>query len=97
MITKKDYILKALQTLQPYWPIADDLMKLVDHNVFSDETITSLQQIIAKTIAWLVDGTKKEKLQEALAELERIKAQELRVRAEEQKELSDLEDQIADS
>ena len=97
MTSKKDYILKALQTLQPYWPIVEDLIKLVDHDVFTPEMINSIQQIISKTISWLVDGTKKEKLQEAFAELERIKAMEATARIEEQKELSDLEDQIADS
>ena len=92
--SKKEYLLQALKTLEPYWPIVKDLETLIDHNVLNNETISSIQAIISKTINGLVDGAKKEKLQEGLAELERIKAMEEKVREEEKAELFELENLI---
>lgn len=94
MMTKKNYVLQALATLEEYWPIAKDLAQLVDHNVFNNEMISSIQQIISKTVSGLVDEAKKAKLQDAFSELERIKAMEEKVREEEKAELSELESLI---
>ncbi len=72
-MTKKDYILKVLDALMGYRPLARGLKILVQGNVLDDATIDALVDIFAKTIHEINDTEAQEKLQKSKDILQKIK------------------------
>jgi len=72
-MTKKEYILKVLDTLIGHWPLAKGLKILVEGNTLDNKTIDSLVDIFAKAIDGLQNGDTKEKLQKSKIILQKLK------------------------
>lgn len=72
-MTKKEYILKILDALTKYWPLARGLKILIDGDALDDKAIDILVNIFAKTIDEIQDSEAKQKLQTSKNVLERLK------------------------
>ena len=90
-MTKKEYILKILEALTGYWPLARGLKILVNGNALDDKTINSLVDIFAKIIDTLEDGEAKEKLQKSKNILEKLQKIEQEQHLRDQKSLHELD------
>ncbi len=90
-MTKKDYVLKILDALTGYRPLARGLKILVDGNALNDTTIDHLVDIFAKTIEGLEDNEAKEKLQKSKDILEKIQKIEWEQHVRDQKSLDELD------
>lgn len=95
-MTKKEYILKVLDTLIGYRPLARGLKILMDGNALDDKTIDSLVDIFAKTIDESKDSEAKEKLQKSKDILEKIQKIEREQHLRDQKSLNELDTMIKD-
>ncbi|MEI6775188.1 MAG: hypothetical protein WCL18_10905 [bacterium] len=93
-MTKKEYILKILDALIGYRPLARGLKILVDGNALDDKTINSLVDIFAKTIDTLEDGEAKEKLQKSKNVIEKLQKIEQEQHLRDQKSLDELDEMI---
>jgi hypothetical protein len=93
-MTKKEYILKVLDALLGYWPLARGLKILVDGNVLDDKTMDSLIDIFAKTIDEIQDGEAKEKIKKSKNILEKIQKIEREQHLRDQKSLDELDELI---
>jgi hypothetical protein len=90
-MTKKDYILKVLDALIGYWPLARGLKILIDGNTLDDKTIDSLVDTFAKTINEIEDNEIKKKLQTSKNILEKIQKIEREQHLRDQKSLDALD------
>lgn len=88
---KKTYILQVLRTLAPQWSVARNLLILVEDDVFDKEKLDSLVDIFAQAIHTVVDKNKRTKLEHALSTIQKIQAQEAKVKEKEEQELRELE------
>jgi len=93
-MSKKDYILKVLDALTGYRPLARGLKILVDGNALDDTTIDSIVDIFAKTINELQDSEAKTKLQKSKDILEKLKTIEREQHLHDQKSLDTLDEMI---
>lgn len=90
-MTKKEYILKVLDALIGYRPLARGLKILVEGNVLEDKTIDSLVDILATTIDEINDGEAREKLQKSKDVIEKIKHIEREQHLRDEKSLGELD------
>jgi hypothetical protein len=95
-MSKKDYILKVLNALIGYRPLARGLKILVEGNVLNDTTIDSLVDIFTKTIENINDEEAKEKLEKSKNVLEKIKKIEQEQHLNDEKSLQELDQMIKD-
>ena len=95
-MTKKEYMLKILDSLVGYWPLARGLKILVEWNALDDKTIDSLVAILDKTIDEIQDSETKEKLQKSKDILEKLKTIEREQHLRDQKSLDELDTMIKD-
>ncbi len=93
-MTKKNYILKILDTLIGYRPLARGLKILIDGNTLDDKTLDSLIDIFAKTIHEIEDNETKKKLQVSKNILEKIQKIEREQHLRDQKSLDVLDEMI---
>lgn len=93
-MTKKEYILKVLDALVGYWPLARGLKILVDGNALDDNTIDNLVDILSKTIDEIKDGEEKEKIQKSKNVLEKLQKIEREQHLRDQKSLDELDEMI---
>jgi len=93
-MTKKEYILKILEALTGYRPLARGLKILVEGNVLDDATIDSIIDIFSKTIDEIKDGETKDKLQKSKNMLEQLKKIEREQHLKDQKSLDELDNMI---
>ncbi len=94
IMTKKEYILKVLDALVGYWPLARGLKILVDGNALDDNTIDNLVDILSKTIDEIKDGEEKEKIQKSKNVLEKLQKIEREQHLRDQKSLDELDEMI---
>lgn len=94
LMTKKEYILKVLDALVGYWPLARGLKILIDGNALDDKTIDSLVDILSKTIDEIKDGETKEKLQKSKSVLEQLKKIEWEQHVRDEASLKELDKMI---
>lgn len=90
-MSKKEYILKVLDALTGYRPLARGLKILVDGNALDDKTIDSLVDIFAKTIDSIQDSEAKTKLQKSKDALEQLKKIEREQHVKDKKSLDELD------
>jgi hypothetical protein len=95
-MTKKEYILKVLDALIGYWPLARGLRILIDGNALNDKTIDSLVDIFAKTIDGLQDNEAKQKLQKSKNVIEKLKKIEREQHLQDKESLDELDTMIKD-
>ncbi len=93
-MTKKEYILKVIDALMGYRPLARGLKILVEGNALDDATIDSLVDIFAKTIDEINDTEAKTKLQKSKDILEKIKKIEREQHLHDQKSIQELNQMI---
>ena len=93
-MTKKDYILKVLDALIGYRPLARGLKILVEGNVLDNTTIDSLVDIFAKTIDEIEDGELKEKLQKSKGIIEQLQKMEQEQHFRDEESLKELDKMI---
>jgi hypothetical protein len=75
-MTKKEYILKLLDALMGYRPLARGLKILVEGNALDDKTIDTLIDIFSQTINEINDSTLKEKLEKSKGYLTQLQQTE---------------------
>jgi hypothetical protein len=93
-MSKKEYILKVLDALIGYRPLARGLKILVDGNALDEATIDGLVDIFAETIDKIQDGEAKEKLQKSKDVLEKLKKIEREQHIQDTKSLDELDTMI---
>ena len=93
-MSKKEYILKILDSLTGYWSLARGLKILVEGNALDDTTIDSLVDIFAKTIDELQDSEAKTKLEKSKSALEQLKKIEREQHVRDEKSLDELDEMI---
>jgi len=93
-MNKKEYILKVLDALIEYRPLARGLKILVNGNALDDTTIDSLVDIFGKTIEEINDGEAKQKLKKWKDVLEQLKKIEREQHLRDQKSLDELDEMI---
>ena len=93
-MSKKDYILKVLDALTGYWPLARGLKILIDSDALDNTSIDNVVGILAKTIEKIEDIETKEKLQKSKNIIEKIKKIEGDQYISDQKTLDELNTMI---
>ncbi len=93
-MTQKQYILKVLDALIGYRPLARGLKILVEGNVLDTKTMDSLVDIFAKAIDEITDMTAKEKLQKSKDVIEKIKTIEWEQHLRDEKSIEELDTMI---
>lgn len=93
-MTKKDYILKILDALMGYRPLAKGLKILVDGNALDNEAIDGLIDIFTKMSHETKDRETKEKLEKSKNILEQLKKIEREQHLRDEKSLEDLDEMI---
>lgn len=91
---KKEYILKLLDALTEYWPLARGLKILIADNVLDENTIDGLVDIFAKAIDEVQDTTIQKKLQKSKDFLEKLEQMETEQHLRDQKSLDELDEMI---
>lgn len=93
-MSKKDYILKVLDALEPQWPIAKWLKILVEWNTLDDVSIESLIDIFKKMIEETKDEETKNKLQKSKDILEKLQTLEREQHLRDETSLKELDKMI---
>ena len=93
-MTKKEYILKLLDALEPYRPLSRGLKILVDGDALNDETIDKLVDIFSKNIETINDAVAKEKLGESKTFLEKLKQVERDQHTKDEDDLKQLDEML---
>ncbi len=93
-MSKKDYILKVLDALMNYRPLARGLKILVEGNGLNDKTIDSFVDIFSKTIDGVVSAEAHNKLKKSKDALEKIKQIEREQHLNDKESLNDLDAMI---
>ena len=75
-MTKKEYILKLLDALMGYRPLARGLKILVEGNALDDKTIDTLIDIFSQTIKEIDDAKLTEKLEKSKEYLTQLQKME---------------------
>jgi len=91
---KKDYIIKVLDAVMDYRPLARGLKILIEGDALDDNTIDSIVNIFANSIKEINDSETKDKLIKSQSALEKIKSIEREQHLHDKKELSELDDMI---
>lgn len=71
-MTKKDYVIKVLESLQDTWPVAIGLLMLVQESDLSDETINGIATMFMHATETVTDAAQQEKLLKSQDLLHRI-------------------------
>jgi trans-2-enoyl-CoA reductase len=91
-MTKKEYILKFLEHIDPtIFTLADDIRVLVESGNISDELIDEIVVAFTKAVDNTTDTIEKEKLQKGISFLTALKEQEHQSDINDQKDIDELE------
>lgn len=93
-MTKKEYIIKALDAIQEYFPLARGLKIILDSEAIDETTIDSIIAIIQKTIDEIEDNEAKMKLKKSQQFLEKLKTIEKESYIKDQESISMFDDMI---
>jgi hypothetical protein len=91
-MTKQEFLLAILHKLEPERPPAKWLAIMVEFNLFGEQTLDKINNIIADSIKHTQDQAIQSKLQQVHTKLESILARE---QAEREIELQEAEDLLA--
>jgi hypothetical protein len=89
-MSKKDFLIAVLQKLKEDWPPAQGLLIMVTYNLFGEQTVDKISDIIAESIKHTEDQLIKEKLSLAHASLERLQELEAEQKAIDEEEAEAL-------
>lgn len=90
-MTKKDYLLKVLDAVQPYWNLAPSIRILVEWNVLDDATLDAILGIFRQATQSATDILQKQKLTKSTEIIEQIKKSELEQEKQDSADLAELE------
>ena len=90
-MTKKEYILKILDAVMDYWPLAKGLKILVESNEIDQKTMDTLVDIFSATVDEVMTAQTQEKLKKSKEILEKIKTIEREHHTQDQKEIEELD------
>lgn len=95
-MTKKDYIIKLLDSLVGYWPLARWLKILVEWNALDDNGIDAIYNILSSTVSELKDAEVKAKIQKSMAFIAQLKESEAKQQELDQQDIARLDDLLKD-
>ena len=90
----KEYILKILNKLESYRPMAKGLKVLLDQDKLDEKTIQGLIAVFEQSIKEATDKKQKDKLQNSLDIIKKIQASEKEENEKENQNLDQLLDNI---
>lgn len=91
-MTKKEYLLKILEQLEPVWNLAPWLRIVVEQWALSDDIIDTLIWAVESGIHVASSEVAKSKMKKWLDALERMKQMEQKSALKDEKELSQLDE-----
>ena len=91
---KKAYIVAILQKLQPYRPMAEGILALMESGYADDSTIDGILNLLHQGVKQIATEKGKEKFQKAIELVQKIKHQEEDERIGEKQDLDALLDTI---
>lgn len=91
---KKEYLLKILTQLEPIWNLAKWLKILVEQWHLDDNLLDIITQAVEGAVHTVKDELAKKKLQRWLDILQRLRQREAESRAQDEKELAELDKMI---
>lgn len=89
-MTKKEYLLKLIDTLGDAWQLGEPIKTLLEGNSIDNITLDAVYKIVSEVVNTTADGMKQEKLKKWLSILEKIKALESEEESHKQQELDEL-------
>ena len=90
-MTKKEYLLKILEQLEPVWELAPGLRLLVEQWALWDNVLDTLTSAVESGIQSARSELAKQKMKKWLDALEKMKQIEKQSAMQDQKELSELD------
>lgn len=90
-MTKKDYMLKVLDAVQPYRNLAPSIRILLEWNVLDDVTLDAILAIFRQAAQWATDSIQAQKLAKSTEIIEKIKKSELEQEKQDSADLVELE------
>lgn len=93
MKSKKEYLMKLLNSLQKSRPLAKGLLILIKENQIDEKTIETVSDMMIQTVDTIVEKKHQQKVQEGIEKLKHITAKEERHR-EQQTATKELESKI---
>lgn len=93
-MTKKEYLLRVVETLWDKWEIGYAVTKLIENNIVDDTIIDAIYDLVSYSIMSVESEKKSEKLKKSLDVLQKIKLLENRENALQNSELDTLISQI---
>ena len=91
-MTKKDYLLKILEQLEPVWDLAPGLKIVVEQWALWDDVLDTLIGAVESGIHSARSEVAKEKMKKWLDALERMKKMEEQSALQDEKELAQLDE-----
>lgn len=95
-MTKKDYLLKILEQLEPIWELASGLKIVVEQWALWDDVLDTLIQAVESGIHSAKSEVARTKMKKWLDALERMKQIEKQSAMQDEKELAELDKMIDD-
>lgn len=94
-MTKKDYLIKLMETLSPEaLPIVPNILSLLQNNKMWNELIDTLYTMFHQYALTLKNWEKKEKIKKSLSVLNKLKSLEESEQIKNQQDIEELEDMI---
>lgn len=93
-MSKKEYILKLLETLIDIREPAKGLKLLVENNEMDEATIEKLYNAFKASVKEVVQGVEKEKLEKGILFLEKLKTLEADGKKQDEKDLEELDQML---
>lgn len=90
-MTKKEYLLKILEQLEPIWELAPGLEVVVEQWDLWDDLLNTLIDAVESGIHSAKDEVSKQKMKKWLDALQKMKSMEEESRMEDEKDLEELD------
>ena len=95
-MTKKEYLLKVLEQLEPVWDLAQGLKVVVEYWALWDDVLDTLIWAVESGIHTASSEVAKVKMKKWLDALERMKKMEQKSALQDEKELAQLDELLND-
>ena len=95
-MTKKEYLIKILENLEPIWDSASALKKVVEQGALWDDALDTLINALESGIHSAKSEISRLKMKKWLDALERMKQMEKQSELQDEKELAELDNLIND-
>lgn len=90
-MTKKDYMLKILDAVQPYRNLAPSIRILLEWNVLDDEALDAILAIFRQAAQSATDTIQAQKLAKSTEIIQKIKQSELEQEKQDSADIAELE------